>query len=77
MANIGIVFYGFEGSNVEDTELVCYVNHLNKMYIQIENDDIHTGYTVLDLDTAKALHKHIGQQIALMEFKKNSNGQTN
>lgn len=68
MARVKTVFYGSELSGEEKTELNCYCNANNEIYINITNplDQDLPAFIALDKETAIKLVKHLKQQIGII-----------
>jgi hypothetical protein len=70
MANYELVFFGTEESGTNDTTLKCYLNSLNKISIEVENDyatPFGSAFIVLDKSTAIKLAKKLRTEINKME----------
>ena len=57
MANVKLVFSGTEKSDTQQTELTCYLNSNNEIYLQMESDGFQ--YMCLDKSTAIKFAKTI------------------
>ncbi len=69
MARTKLVFYGTDESKTSDTELTCYLNDKNQIFIQIEDteNDYNSGFICLDKSTAIKLHRELKKQISYIQ----------
>lgn len=68
MARTKLVFYGTEDSGTQDSELVCYMNDKEKIFIEISDPTLDHSYNFqyicLDKATAIKLHRELKKQIS-------------
>ena len=67
MSNHRIIFNGTEDSKTFDTELECYRNAFNKVFIQIKDEDEETLHIVFDKSTAIKFAKTLRTEINKIE----------
>lgn len=67
MANIKLVFLGTEKSSTENTELQCYHNTRNEIYLCIQSENDYPSFICLDKHTAIKFHKELKKQISYFE----------
>lgn len=71
MSRTKLVFYGTDESKTSDTELTCYMNNNNQIFIQITDqaqeyfDNIQ--FICLDKATAIKLHRELKKQISYIQ----------
>jgi hypothetical protein len=71
MANVKLIFQGTDASETDATELKCYSNFRNEIFIQIEDEDMPPSYICLDIPTAIKLSKVLRQEINKAKEVKN------
>lgn len=63
MANIRLIFQGTEESHTDRTDLQCYVNTVNEIFIEIHELDERPSHICLDKSTAIRLAKTLRTEI--------------
>ena len=69
MANTKTIFLGTEQSRSNSTELHCYLNFSNEIFIMIEPEDQEPCFICLDRATAIRLCKILKSEIGKMEVE--------
>lgn len=63
MANVKLIFYGSELSETDDTELKCFFNTKNEIFIDIEMSGYDSSFICLDISTAIKFAKTLRTEI--------------
>jgi hypothetical protein len=63
MANVKLIFSGSEISRTQESELQCYVNSNNEIYISLSNDNDEPNVICLDKSTAIRFAKTLRTEI--------------
>jgi hypothetical protein len=69
MARTKLVFYGTDESKTSETELSCYLNYKNQIFIEIydKENEYNSGFICLDKSTAIKLHRELKKQISYIQ----------
>lgn len=63
MANVRFIFEGTEASNTQQTDLQCYVNDRDEVFIEIHEYDEKPSYICLNKSTAIRFAKTLRTEI--------------
>jgi len=63
---VQLIFYGSEQSKTDNSELKCFCNTLQQIYIEIKTDNLHKQFICLDKATAIKFSKELRKQIAII-----------
>ena len=67
MANVKLIFYGSDLSETNDTELKCFFNTKNEIFIELEMAGFEPSYICLDKSTAIKFAKTLRTEINKIE----------
>jgi len=67
---VELIFYGSEKSEMPDTQLRCFCNTRNELFIGIREKDSPEIWIALEKKTAIKFSKELRKQIALIEDEK-------
>lgn len=68
---VELIFYGSEKSKMPETQLRCFCNSRNEIFIGITEEAAPEIWVALDKPTAIKFSKELRKQIALIEDEKN------